>query len=76
MTAMSPARAPASPATLPADASMLYARNVLEVVLHVGRGGRLQIDPAEEIAAAMLLTHDGEVRHGPTAARLKEARAC
>lgn len=64
------------PATVPADASMLYARNVLEVVLHIGKGGEVRIDPAEEIAAAMLLTHDGEVRHGPTAEKLKEARAC
>ena len=64
------------PATLPSDASMLYARNVLEVVLHVAKGAQLQIDPADEIAAAMLLTHGGEVLHGPTAEKLEEAKAC
>jgi len=63
-------------ASVPADASMLYARNVLEVLLHVSKGGALQVDAAEEIVAAMLVTHDGEVRHAPTAAKLKEARAC
>lgn len=64
------------PATLPGDASMLYARNVLEVVLHVAKGGALRIDPGDEIAGAMLLTHGGEVLHGPTAEKIKEARAC
>lgn len=63
-------------ASVPADASMLYARNVLEVLLHVAKGGELRLDTSEEIVAAMLVTHDGEVRHGPTADRLKEARAC
>jgi H+-translocating NAD(P) transhydrogenase subunit alpha len=63
-------------ASLAADASMLYARNVLEVVLHVAKGGKVQLDPSEEIVAAMLVTHLGEVHHVPTAAKLKEARAC
>ncbi|WP_373049308.1 Re/Si-specific NAD(P)(+) transhydrogenase subunit alpha [Vulgatibacter sp.] len=67
---------PNLPSTVPGDASMLYARNVLEVVLHVAKGGTLQLDTADEIVAAMLLTHGGEVLHGPTAEKLKEARAC
>lgn len=50
------------PATVPEDASMLYARNVLEVVSLVTKGGA--IDLSDEIAQAMLLTHAGELRFG------------
>lgn len=63
------------PATVPADASLLYARNVLEVLLHVSAEGALRIDPEDEIAGAMLLTHDGAILHGPTAEKRKEATA-
>lgn len=63
-------------ATVPADASLLYSRNVQEVLLHVAKGGEVRIDRSDEIVAAMLLTHGGEVIHAPTAALLKGARAC
>lgn len=64
------------PATVPGDASLLYARNVLAVVQHLVVDGALRVDPEDEIVKAMLLTRDGEVLHGPTAERLKEATAC
>lgn len=54
-------------ATMSHDASAMYARNVLEVVLHITRKGELNYDPAEEINTGMTLTHAGEVRHAPTA---------
>ncbi len=63
------------PATLPQDASALYARNVLEVLLLVTKKGEAALDLADEIVAGMLLTHAGEVRHAPTAALLGEARS-
>ncbi|AKU91881.1 Re/Si-specific NAD(P)(+) transhydrogenase subunit alpha [Vulgatibacter incomptus] len=47
-------------ATLPEDASMLYARNVAEVASLVAKGGA--IDLSDEIARAMLVTRGGEVR--------------
>jgi NAD(P) transhydrogenase subunit alpha len=56
------------PATMPYDASTLYARNVLELVLHVAQGGKLNLDLADEITKGTLLTHDGKVLHAPTAA--------
>ncbi len=58
------------PATLPHDASTLYARNVLALLLHVTKKGELALDPEEEIVKATLLTHDGRVFHAPTAERL------
>lgn len=55
------------PAETPIDASSLYGRNVwalLELVL--GEGGALQLDLEDEIIDGALLTHGGDVRHGPT----------
>ncbi len=60
------------PATLPHDASTLYARNVLALLLHVTKKGELALDPDEEIVKATLLTHAGVVLHAPTAERLAE----
>jgi len=63
-------------ATLPHDASTLYARNVLALLLHVTKKGEMALDPEEEIVKATLLTHAGNVLHGPTAERLaSEAEA-
>ena len=55
------------PATMPLDASTLYARNVLELALLVLKGGRLGMDLQDEIIQGALLTHQGRIRHGPTA---------
>jgi NAD(P) transhydrogenase subunit alpha len=56
------------PASMPFDSSTLYARNVLELVLHVAKGGKLNIDLEDEITKGTLLTHGGKVVHAPTAA--------
>ncbi len=55
------------PATMPQDASTLYARNVQELVLHVVKAGKLTFDLQDEITKGTLLTHAGNVMHGPTA---------
>jgi len=61
-------------ASMPHDASTLYARNVLALVHEVVTDGALKLDPeASEVVAGALLTHGGEVRHAPTAERLREA---
>jgi NAD(P) transhydrogenase subunit alpha len=50
-------------ATLPFHASQLYSRNVLTLLLHLSTEvGALRLDPADEIAGAMLVVHDGKVR--------------
>jgi NAD(P) transhydrogenase subunit alpha len=50
------------PAMVPADASALYARNILDFVkLIVTKEGELNIDLADDIVAATLLARDGKV---------------
>jgi NAD(P) transhydrogenase subunit alpha len=48
-------------ATMPTDASAVYARNALALLLHLWREHRLRIEPADEIVGPMLVTHGGEV---------------
>jgi len=50
------------PSRIAADASQLYARNLLSfLALIVDREGRLAIDPNDEIIKATLLTRDGAI---------------
>jgi NAD(P) transhydrogenase subunit alpha len=62
-------------ATMPLDASALYAKNVLELLLHVAPEGRLELERDDEITRATLLMHDGAVAHAPTAAGLANMAA-
>ncbi|HTQ80433.1 MAG TPA: NAD(P)(+) transhydrogenase (Re/Si-specific) subunit alpha, partial [Thermoanaerobaculia bacterium] len=55
------------PATLPSDASTLYAKNVLSLLLLVAKGGEIKVDLQDEVVAGTLLTHAGQVHHAPTA---------
>jgi len=57
-------------ATLPHDASALYARNVWALLQLLWKDGKLAVDTADEVIAGCLLTHEGRVVHGPTAERL------
>jgi NAD(P) transhydrogenase subunit alpha len=51
------------PALVAADASSLYARNVLDFLkLVLNKEGQLHIDLEDDIVAACLVTHGGEVR--------------
>jgi NAD(P) transhydrogenase subunit alpha len=64
------------PATVALHASELYAKNVLNLVkLFVDKEGQIATDFQDEILAGCLLTHAGEVRHGPTAQALTEKGA-
>jgi H+-translocating NAD(P) transhydrogenase subunit alpha len=47
------------PATMPSDASTLYARNVNALLMNVVRDGALHIDLEDEVTRGTLLTHDG-----------------
>jgi NAD(P) transhydrogenase subunit alpha len=55
------------PATLAYDASTLYARNVQSLLMLIAKGGTLKLDLNDEVVKGTLLTHDGNVIHGPTA---------
>jgi NAD(P) transhydrogenase subunit alpha len=58
-------------AAMPHDASSLYARNVLALLLLLWKDGALAVDPQDEVVAGSLLTHEGRVVHAPTAASLQ-----
>lgn len=62
------------PNTMPGEASALYARNVSAFVGLLVRDGALVVDLEDEVVAGSLLTHEGRVVHGPTAALLEGAR--
>jgi H+-translocating NAD(P) transhydrogenase subunit alpha len=64
------------PATVPTDASLLYARNCQALLLYVTKDKAIHIDLEDEIVRGALLTHEGKIAHEATAQRLekKEAR--
>jgi H+-translocating NAD(P) transhydrogenase subunit alpha len=57
--------------TMPADASRLYAKNVANLLMLMTKDGQVQPDFDDEVVAGACLTHDGTVRHEPTAALLE-----
>jgi NAD(P) transhydrogenase subunit alpha len=61
------------PGTMAEDASTLFGRNVVALLaLVLGKEG-LKINVEDEVIAGALLTHQGEVRHKPTAEALAKA---
>jgi NAD(P) transhydrogenase subunit alpha len=56
-----------APSTMPADASKLYAKNVVNLLLLMAKDGQVVPDFDDEVVAGACLTHDGVVKHGPTA---------
>jgi NAD(P) transhydrogenase subunit alpha len=58
-------------ATVPADASMLYSRNVLTLMKLLIADSALKLDLEDEIVAGALLTHEGACRHERTASALQ-----
>lgn len=59
------------PSMVAEDASAMYSRNVLALLLHVTRKGVIEIDPDDEIVRGSLLTHGGRIVHEATAEALK-----
>jgi proton-translocating NAD(P)+ transhydrogenase subunit alpha len=49
------------PAGMPTAASTAYARNLAALLAHLVHDGELRIDPADEIQAGVVVTHDGTV---------------
>src|SRR5262245_11902287 len=50
------------PATMPVGASQFYARNISALLLQLVKDGALDLDPADEIAGPVTITHGGEIR--------------
>jgi proton-translocating NAD(P)+ transhydrogenase subunit alpha len=59
------------PGTVPFHASDMYAKNLHYVMQHLFPKGQLNLDLADEINAACVVTHGGEVRVPAVADRLK-----
>jgi NAD(P) transhydrogenase subunit alpha len=64
-----------APSAMPADASRLYAKNVVNLLLLMAADGKVVPDFEDEVVAGSCLTHDGVVRHQPTAALLNDLPA-
>jgi NAD(P) transhydrogenase subunit alpha len=60
------------PSTIPLHASILYARNVTNLFMHLYRDGKVELDFDDEITRGCCVTHGGEVVH-PRARELMEA---
>ncbi len=63
------------PATMPAGASAFYARNISALLLNFVKDGALQLDFEEEITAATVITHGGQVVQAATKKLLEPAPA-
>lgn len=59
-----------APSALASDASRLYAKNVANLLALMTRGGVVAPDFDDDVIAGACLTHDGAVRHLPTAEAL------
>ncbi|TFC91123.1 Re/Si-specific NAD(P)(+) transhydrogenase subunit alpha [Cryobacterium sp. TMT3-29-2] len=62
-----------APSTMPADASRLFAKNVANLLALMTVDGRVTPDFTDEVVAGACLTHDGTIRHEPTAAAVAAA---
>ena len=58
------------PAQMPTAASTAYSHNIAALLAELIRGGTLTIDPADEIQAGVVVTHQGKVIHPAVAALL------
>lgn len=57
--------------TMPVDASRLYAKNIFNLLALGANEGAFTLDLDDEVIAGACLTHDGTVRHAPSAALLE-----
>ena len=49
------------PSTMPLTTSQLYARNVANLLLHLVKGGAINLDFADDITKGSCVTHNGEI---------------
>jgi NAD(P) transhydrogenase subunit alpha len=64
------------PSSMATSASLMYARNVSALLLHLVKEGKLVLDFDDEITAGAVITHEGQVVHAATKKLLEpEAKA-
>ena len=51
------------PSTVPFHASQMYAKNITTLLLHLAKGGKLELDLQDAITRETLVTRGGEVVH-------------
>ena len=61
------------PSSMATSASLMYARNVSALLLHLVKEGKLVLDFDDEITAGAVITHDGAVVHAATKKLLEPA---
>jgi H+-translocating NAD(P) transhydrogenase subunit alpha len=63
------------PATMPIGASQFYARNISALLLQLVKDGALDLNPEDEIAGPVTITHGGEIRSEAVKKLLQPAEA-
>jgi NAD(P) transhydrogenase subunit alpha len=58
------------PATMPASATQMYAKNLQTLIKHLVADGAIQLDFSDEITRGATITHEGKVIHEATAKAL------
>lgn len=59
------------PSALCQHASEMYARNLYNLLTLIVKDGELALDWDDQVQADSCLTHDGDIKHGPTRERLE-----
>jgi NAD(P) transhydrogenase subunit alpha len=56
------------PATMPFHASMMFSKNLVTFIMEMVKkeDGSLNLDWGNEVLAGVCVTHQNEIRHGPT----------
>jgi NAD(P) transhydrogenase subunit alpha len=62
------------PSSMPFHASQMYARTVMSFLLHLVKGGQIQMDLADELTRGPLVTHQGEIVHDVVKQALQHAQ--
>jgi NAD(P) transhydrogenase subunit alpha len=63
------------PSSMPTSASLMYARNISALLLHLVKDGALALDFDDEITAGAVITHGGKVVHAATRKLLEPVAA-
>jgi proton-translocating NAD(P)+ transhydrogenase subunit alpha len=58
------------PASMPASATQMYAKNIQTLVKHLMKDGKVELDFSDEITRGATITHGGKVVHEATAKAL------
>ncbi|MBI1826191.1 MAG: Re/Si-specific NAD(P)(+) transhydrogenase subunit alpha [Planctomycetes bacterium] len=70
VTIMGPTNLPSTVAT---HASLLFSRNVTDFVNLFVKAGQINLDWNDDILKGAIVTHDGEIQHGPTRDAMQKA---